>query len=181
MSRKLYQNNKSFLHYPLLWVPARAERSMKRPSTCTHTHFPFLLLPLTLTNITLHPINPILQPNWGISILFHILEQIPSLIIDAFQRRHHYIFRPLSLRNVLKTFMLVPKGSLLFFCYALISLFLLLPARESTLLFIFCLSDLCVDGINPVYPFFFTLYCRQTATVCTAIKTQKLLNKNVLQ
>lgn len=67
--------------------------------------------------------------------------------------------------NVLKTFMLVPKGSLLLFCYALISLFLPLPAGGSTLLFIFCLSDLCVDGIHLAYPLFFTLLWRQAATV----------------
>lgn len=61
--------------------------------------------------------------------------------------------------------MLVPRGPLLFFCYALISLTLLLPAGGSTLLFIFCISDLCVDGIHLVYPLFFTLLWRQAATV----------------
>lgn len=111
------------------------------------------------------PTSRILQHNQGISILLHILEQIPSLITDAFQSRHHYIFRPLSFKNVLKTFMLVPKGPLLLFCYALITLSLPLPAGGSTLLFIFCLSDLCVDGIHLAYPLFFTLLWRQAATV----------------
>lgn len=106
------------------------------------------------------------QQDWGISILLHILEQnSPTLIADAFQSRHHYIFRRLSLKNVLKTFMLVPEGPLLLFSYGLISLYLPLPAGGNTLLFIFCLSDLCVDGIHLAYPLFFTLLWRQAATV----------------
>lgn len=120
--------------------------------------------PLTLTHPAFH-LKPILKHNWGISILLHILEQIPSLITDAFQSRHHYIFRPFSFKNVLKTFMLVPKGPLLLSCYALINLSLPLPAGGSTLLFTFCLSDLCVDGIHLAYPLFFTLLWRQAATV----------------
>lgn len=130
-----------------------------------HTHtFLFHILPSPLLTQP-STYKPILQHIWGISILLHIREQIPSLITDAFQSRHHYIFRPLSFKNVLKTFMLVPKGPLLLLCYALISLFLTLPAGGSTLLFIFCLSDLCVDGIHLAYPLFFTLLWRQAATV----------------
>lgn len=61
--------------------------------------------------------------------------------------------------------MLVPKGSLPGFSDALISLFLLLPARESTLLIIFCLSDLCLDGNLLPYPLSFTILWRQAAAV----------------
>ena len=130
-----------------------------------HTHTFFIpYSTLTLTNPALHlqthssahlgNFNPTSYPRTN-----------SFLITDAFQSRHHYIFRPLSFKNVLKTFMLVPKGPLLLLCYALISLFLPLPAGGSTLLFIFCLSDLCVDGIHLAYPLFFTLLWRQAATV----------------
>lgn len=59
--------------------------------------------------------------------------------------------------------MLVPKGPLLLFCYALISLSLPLPAGGSALLFIFCLSDLCVDGIHLALVLYITL---ETSSYC---------------
>lgn len=54
--------------------------------------------------------------------------------------------------------MLVPKGSLLL---SLLVCFCLSLLGESTLLFIFCLSDLCVDGIHRAHLLFFTLLWRQ--------------------
>lgn len=86
----------------------------------------------------------------------HPPRQIPFLITDAFQSRHHYIFRPISFqmhRNPSCWFPRVPFSSpvmLLLVCFCLSLL------RESTLLFIFCLSDLCVDGIHRAHLLFFT-------------------------
>lgn len=152
-------------YIPLPWESVKRAEESKEKASVSHTHFSVHIHLLAPNEPSAPPTNPILQHNWGISILLHILEQIPSLITDAFQSRHHYIFRPLSFKNVLKIFMPVPKGPLLLFCYALISLFLLLHAGGSTLLFIFCLFDLCVDGIHLAYPLFFTLLWRQAATV----------------
>lgn len=52
--------------------------------------------------------------------------------------------------------MLVPKGPLLFLCYALISLSLLLPA-EGSHCYSFSVSLTSVDGIHLAYSLFFTL------------------------
>lgn len=139
------------LHYPTLCAPAKRAKESRS------------LIPHSPNPPTSHPI---LHDNWEISILLHILEQIPSLITDAFQSRHHYIFRPLSFKMYWKTFMPVPRGSLLLLCYALISLFSPTACWRIHLLFIFCLYDLCVDGIHLAYPLFFTLLWRQAATVC---------------
>lgn len=93
--------------------------------------------------------------------LFHTLRQNPFLITDAFQSRHHYIFRPISFQmhwNPSCWFPRVPFSSpvmLLLVCFCLSLL------GESTLLFIFCLSDLCVDGIHRAHLLFFTLLWRQ--------------------
>lgn len=95
------------------------------------------------------------------NLLFHILQQIPFLITDAFQSRHHYIFRPISFqmhRNPSCWFPRVLFSSpvmLLLVCFCLSLL------GESTLLFIFCLSDLCVDGIHRAHFLFFTLLWRR--------------------
>lgn len=130
-----------------------------------HTHiFHSISSPLTLTNPAYNLQTPC-SKTMGDFNPIHILEQIPLLIVDAFQRRHHYIFRTLSFKNVLKTFMLVPKGYILLICYDLISLYLLLTGEGSTLLFIFCLPDLCVDGIHLAYPLFFTFLWRKSASI----------------
>lgn len=93
--------------------------------------------------------------------LFQTLQQIPFLITDAFRSRHHYIFRPISFQmywNPSCWFPRVPFSSLVML---LLICFCLSLLGECTLLFIFCLSDLCVDGIHPAHPLFFTLLWRQ--------------------
>lgn len=115
---------------------------------------------------TYHPSTP--KKKWGISyFIFHILEQnSPLLITDVFQSRHHYIFRPLSLKRFTENLYAGSRRSsfsspLMVFLVS----YLILPAGGNTLLCIFCLSDLSVDRIHLAYPSLFTLLWREEANV----------------
>ena len=57
-------------------------------------------------------LTPTLQLDWGIAIRLHIREQNSTpLITDAFQSRHHYIFKPLSFKNVTENVLPSPVGT----------------------------------------------------------------------
>ena len=97
----------------LFFIPSPAQhtwtktKEIKMPPSRNHT-FP-------IRNSHLSPLlTPALQLDWGIAIRLHIREQNSTpLITDAFQSRHHYIFKPLSFKNVTKkTFLPAPVGTL---------------------------------------------------------------------
>lgn len=124
----------------------------------THLSIPRSVHP----NLTPSPGSPkhpttylMLRHNWEISIPFSTPRPTNSFPNYRCISKHHYIFRPISFqmhRNPPCWFPRAPFSSpvmLLLVCFCLSLL------RESTLLFIFCLSDLCVDGIRRAHLWFF--------------------------
>lgn len=126
-------SNKSWLLYPMSCSPAKRTRERE---CISHSYLSFHILYLVITNSTTGqpPLPP--QHNWEISILLHILEQIPFLITDAFQSRHHYIFRPLSFKMYWKPLCWFPRA----------------PFPSSVMLLLVCFSN-CLLGDPHCYSF----------------------------
>ena len=100
-------NNEIVLYSLACTAHLDKDQGNEMPPSRNHT-FP-------IRNSHLSPLlTPALQLDWGIAIRLHIREQnSTSLITDAFQSRHHYIFKPLSFKNVTKkTFLPAPVGTL---------------------------------------------------------------------
>lgn len=142
------------------WERAKCLHTVTHPSSSAprslHLNLTLIFSYLLLAHPNIPPHNSCLDTIGKFQSPFPPPRQIPFLITDAFQSRHHYIFRPISFqmhRNPSCWFPRVPFSSpvmLLLVCFCLSLL------RESTLLFIFCLSDLCVDGIHRAHLLFFT-------------------------
>lgn len=129
-------SNKSWLLYPMSCSPAKRTKERESPSHTHIFHSIFSILSL-LTRPQDNPPTPLPpQHNWEISILLHILEQIPFLITDAFQSRHHYIFRPLSFKMYWKPLCRFPRA----------------PFPSSVMLLLVCFSN-CLLGDPHCYSF----------------------------